>query len=242
MVSFITPASLRDSEHTLDIAGLAAGLEYTVSFHDHGIAWWRYGTKEELVQQPLPPTEAGSPEVHACNMPTFHTLADAPPPPKVTVRLSASSSTCCLSGHPPFTIDIQFVWHASEPITVLTNNTLILDSGIDIIDAVSGKRVGPDQFEICDEGPWEAEDFMRPQPGVPYVQSRTLSPTGGAPDLPLLTSGREYIVRYQDLEWWWGYDEIDEMRAYAGDRSNIRPPRVTSIRPVPENEVKFRAE
>lgn len=250
-ISFSSGHSRRPEVNAFDVTRLAPDRTYTLRFRDNGISWWRYGTKEEVLKELASLQEQLESKPLPLHITTISdnflkTFADMPQPPKVTVSLSASSSTCFLSGDPPFTVYISFTSHADRPITVMYDRTILTDSGLEFVDVLTGKVVGPEHIDLLlnEGGSWHAEDFLRLEPGKPWVEERTFTTTGYAPDVSFLRKGNEYLVRYQDLSFrWWGYDEVQEVLKYGGDKGSMSS--FPFVSPIPlhgENQVRFRAD
>ena len=176
---------------------------------------------------------------------TFTTLTFPSAPPKVTATLSAPS-TFSLSNNPPFTFTLTFsITDPQAAITVLAERPLVActDSDIEILDAETGARIGPELIEINSDGQsWKREDFLRIEDGT-YVETRTL-------DAKRLTDfgnegirlGREYVLRHLGTRWeWWSGDTVEEVMEYAGERGGMGLGRTEGIETKSGGVMRFRA-
>ena len=172
---------------------------------------------------------------------TFTTRTSPLTPPKITAKLSAPS-TFSLSNNPPFTFTLTFSTDPHTAITVLAERPRVArnDSDIEILDAETGARIGPELIEENIDGPWEREEFLRID-GT-YIETRTLNPKrltefGG----PGLRVGQEYVLRHLGAMWeWWSEDTIDEVMKYAGERGWMGLVRTEGIKFKSGGEMRFR--
>ena len=115
-----------------------------------------------------------------------------------------------------------------------------VDSDIEILDAISGLRVGPELIDDGNfDGPWEREEFLKID--RTYTETRKLDATHEYSGLQELQVGREYILRILGGEWsWWTEDTIDEVMTYAGERGSMGLGKTEAIKFASAGEEKFR--
>ena len=171
---------------------------------------------------------------------SFETQSSPARAPKVSVSLSAPS-TLSLSNHPPFTFTLTFSLDNEPPITALAERELArrTNSDIEILDAASRHRVGPELIDINVDGPWQREDFLCI--GTTHQEHRTLDATCGYDGLGELQFGREYILRHLGGEWgWWTKESIDAVMTYAGERGGFGLGKTEAIQVGSAGEARFR--
>lgn len=257
-VTFTTCGSPRPYELAFDTSSLLPDHRYRLRFRQtDSITHWPAASEESLDALPSPGPEEWSaadiPTPSPTKIPwipvgdndiTFTTLPSPSAPPKITATLSAPS-TLSLSNNPPFTFTLTF--SVTEPpkatITVLAERPRVActDSDIEILDAETGARIGPEPIELNVDGPWQREDFVRIDNGT-YTETRTFNPKRltefGDQGLQV---GREYVLRHLGGKWeWWSEDPIDEVMKYAGERGSMGLGRTEGIEFKSGGEGKFR--
>ena len=114
---------------------------------------------------------------------------------------------------------------------------------MEILDGATRKRLAPDLIDSGNnDGPWLREDFLRLEPGVPYVEHMAFDPSYRYSGLEDLEVNGEYVLRMVDSEWgWWSFDDIDTVMSYAGKRESGRLGPAQLIRLVCGEEARIRA-
>ncbi len=111
---------------------------------------------------------------------------------------------------------------------------------MEILDAETGARIGPEPIEDNLDGSWQREEFLSID-GT-YTETRTL-------DAERLTEfggegmrvGREYVLRHLGEMWgWWSGDRVDVVMEYAGERGGMGLGRTEGISFESGGEMRFR--
>ena len=111
---------------------------------------------------------------------------------------------------------------------------------IEILDAETGARIGPEPIEENLDGPWQREEFLRID--RTYTETRIL-------DAKRLVEfegegmrvGRVYVLRHLGERWeWWSEDLVEEVMGYAGERGGMRLGRMEGITVQSGGEVRFK--
>ena len=112
---------------------------------------------------------------------------------------------------------------------------------MEILDAETGARIGPEPIEDNLDGPWQEEEFLRID-GT-YAETRTLDAERLTEfEGPGMRVGQEYVLRHLGETWeWWSEDTIDEVMKYAGERGEMGLVRTEGIKFKSGGEMRFRA-
>ncbi|KAL2044031.1 hypothetical protein N7G274_003552 [Stereocaulon virgatum] len=251
-MTFTTAINPRDFEFTLNLRALEPDCTYKIQCKPSALRWWTYDSQETINEyfmtyRKLPPPE--TPPLRCeppCNdsIITFNTRSELKPAPEVSVSLFAPS-TMSLSSNPKYLFSLTFTSHAGTPITVLAerDSTKAGNTDMKILDGATRKRLAPDLIDSGnDDGPWLREDFLRLEPGVPYVEHRTFDPAYKYSGLEDLEVNTEYVLRMVNSKWaWWSFDDVDTVMSYAGERGSGRWGSAQSIQLVCGDEARFRA-
>lgn len=252
-VTFTTCDSPKPYELVFDTSSLLPDHHYRLRFNQtDSITHWPSASEESLdalspgpewsaVDIPTPSPTKITWTLVGDNDVTFTNLTSPSAPPKITATLSAPS-TFSLLNNPPFTFTLTFSTDPQAAITVLAERPRVArnDSDIEILDAETGARIGPEQIEDNLDGPWQGEEFLRID-GT-YTETRTL-------DAKRLTEfggqgmrvGQEYVLRHLGEMWeWWSEDTIDEVMKYAGERGGMGLGRTEGIKFKSGGEMRFR--
>ena len=253
-ITFTTAINPRTYELFFNPAALHPGQNYTVRFNASALVthWTGDRSTREEIQEfaathhgSLPPPSSPPTAISwdaANTVVTFSTRASAPQPPRVSVSLTAPTVLSC-SNNPPFTFSLTFTSHSPKSVTVLAerDRVKLSDSDIEILDAVTRKRVAPDLIDDGNiDGPWRREEFLRLDSEVPYIERRVLDPMRRYSGLEELRVGGVYVLRVLKGKWeWWSEDSVDEVMRYALQRGDGSLGAVPPIDLVCEEEVKF---
>ena len=230
-VTFTSCDSPKPYELAFDTSSLLPDHQYRIRFKQtDSITHWR-SANEELLDALFPGPEWSTVDVFTPsptkitwtlvgdNDVTFTTRTSPSTPPKITGTLSAPS-TFSPSNNPTFTFTLTFSTGPHAAITVPAERPRVArnDSDIEILDAETGARIGPEQIEDNLDGPWQREEFLRID-GT-YIETRTLNAKrlaefGGQG----MRVGQEYVLRHLGEMWeWWSENTIDEVMKHAGGR------------------------
>ena len=216
--TFTTSSTPRPYGLVFDPSSLLPNHKYRLRFRPTtSITHWPSGTEESLsslsrvsngslatTDIPKPSTTSIVWDVVGGNDTiSFETRPSPAETPTVNVSLSAPS-TFSLSNHPPFKFILTFSVDTPGSITLLAERGRVqgADSDIEILDATSGFRVGPELIDDGNmDGPWQREEFLRID--RKYTEIRKLDATRKYCGLEELQVGREYILRHLGGEWSW---------------------------------------
>ena len=237
-------------ECRFDMSNLAADRRYSVRYHSHGISHWRSGSHPT---QPGPASDDERQQGDSLiinligeQSPFFRTRQTVRPVPPVIASLSTSTSTCSLSGEPPFTVFLKWQLDSDRAIYGLMTREKGRNIGLEIRDPErNGKRIGPTSDLMCgdedyEEGTTEEEVFVRL--GRPdddcLVESHTLTAErkrGGLrnSDLWNLKSGKAYDLTLRKSRWRWLYDDEFEKDELQDTEKTIK-----RLREEPQSEWK----
>lgn len=229
----------------IDTVCLETGRSYRLRLKDHGIWWWRYGTKEEILQPkgtsaPLDTTPQLPPTVGVDGA-RFRVIEDLPYPPAISVSLAASSDVCRLSGSPLFIVTATVTYHGVQSVTVLSGFN-VLDpefdlKDFDIFDSETGVPIRWDEIAICRGSARYWNDFSTLEPNRSYRNQVTFS----AAQTNSLQHGRSYVFRLRPCDIWWSYQAKDRIVGPENE-SGVNLRYVPPIRLACSDEVRFRAE
>ncbi|KAI9713721.1 MAG: hypothetical protein M1812_006559 [Candelaria pacifica] len=247
-MTFTTATEPRGYEFTFGASTLKPDRSYTLRCTPSSLAWWSHSSKGEILSHfhshnklPAPETRPLRCHSSAQTTITFSTRSSHPTLPKVTVSLSCAP-TFSLSATPLFSFTTTLTLYGPHAITALAERPTVirLNSDIEILSAKSGERVAPDTIDIYDDGPWEQKDFLQLEPGVPYVEQRSLDAT--QMDCALVLGG-EYVLQMVPVKWlWWSNDSVDEVMRYVGnERSYSALGQVLAIELTCDDERRFSA-
>ena len=247
-ITFTTATSPRDYEFLFDSSQLKQDRTYQVYCNPSALEWWSLDSKEKIEEYfkthgELPPSESPPLRCESADVIIrFDTRGKVQEAPKVSISLSAPS-IMSLSGKQRFEFSLAFISHATSPITVLAERDRAKTGNTDmeILDSATRKRVAPDIIDAGnDDGPWLREEFLRLDPGEPYVEHRVFDPTGIYSGLEDLKAHTDYVLRMVNAEWgWWSFDDIDTVMGYAGERGSGRLGPATAIHLICNEEAKF---
>jgi len=154
------------------------------------------------------------------------THREAQQEPPISTILTASQSTCSLSGEPPFTATTEYECTASKPIWALVRLFTDYGGGIEIRDPQRKHRqIGARSTIIADEWDEEALDLentelVRLEPGQKFSTSYTVSvvPKAGGlrdSDTKYMVQGNTYEITLRKRRWRWMFE--DEMAGDIGE-------------------------
>lgn len=248
-MTFTTAKEQRDYEFAFDISALHTNRTYKIQCKPSELPWWTlkspgqiteyYNTHNTLPNPETPPLYC---EPKERNIITFSTRDAKEEAPTVSVSISAPQ-TLSISGSPKYNYTLEFTSHAAKPITVLAerDSAKAGNSDMAILDATTGKRVAPDLIDDGNkDGPWLRREFLRLEPGMPYVEDRVFDGSDRYSGLDDLEIDKEYLLRMAESQWWWTYDGIDTVMGYAGDRGSGGLGPAENINVRCEKVVKFR--
>ena len=227
-VTFTTCGFPKPYELAFDTSSLLSDQRYRLHFNQNvSITHWLSTSEESMdALSPYPEEHIPTPSptkiswtLVGDNDTTFTTLSSPSDPPKITTTLSAPSNFS-LSNNPPFEFILTFSTDPQIGTTVLAERPRVARSDLDIeiLDAETGARIGPEPIEENLDGPWQREEFLRVD--RTHTEMRTL-------DAKRLVEfegegmrvGREYVLRHLGEMWeWWSEDVIDEVMKSAGER------------------------
>lgn len=251
-MTFTTATNPRDYEFIFDPRALKPDCTYKIQCKPSALQWWTHDSQATVSEYfktygtlPSPETPPLQCEpLYNNSTVTFDTRSELTPAPEVSISLSAPS-TMSLTSNPKFSFSLAFTSHARKPITVLAerDSTKAGNNDMEILDVVTRKRLAPDLIDNGnDDGPWLREDFVRLEPGVPYVEHGTFDPAYKYSGLEDLELNGEYLLRMVDSKWgWWSFDDVDTVMSYAGERGQGRLGPAQSIQLVCGEEARFRA-
>ena len=247
-ITFTTATSPRDYEFAFDSSQLKEDRTYDIYCKPTALRWWSLGSKESIEEYfkmhgELPPSELPPLRCEVAPLGVrFDTWGKVQEAPKVSVSLS-TPSIMSLSGKVAFKFSLAFTSYATRPITVLAErgSAKAGHADMEILDSATKKRVAPDLIDAGNmNGPWLREEFLRLDPGEPYVEHRVFDPTNIYSGLENLKLHTDYILRMVDTEWgWWSFDDVDTVMGYAGERGSGRLGPAKAISLICNNENKF---
>ena len=247
-ITFTTATSPHDYEFVFDSSHLKQDRTYNIHCKPSALGWWSLDSKEKIEEYfkthgELPTSESPPLRCDSANVIVkFDTRGKVQEAPKVSVSLSAPS-IMSLSGKRRFEFSLTFISHATSPITVLAerDSAKAGNADMEILDSATKKRVAPDMIDAGNmDGPWLREEFLRLNPGEPYVEHRVFDPTDIYSGLEDLKPHTDYVLRMVDTEWgWWSFDDIDTVMEYAGERGSGRLGPAKAIHLICYEEAKF---
>ncbi|KAG7005195.1 hypothetical protein G7Y79_00021g050620 [Physcia stellaris] len=249
-VTFTTCGSPKPYELAFDTSSLLPDHRYRLHFNQTvSITHWLSTSEESMdALSPGPEWDIPTPSptkitwtLIGDNDATFKTLTSPSAPPIITATLSAPA-TFSLSSNPPFTFTLTFSTDPQVGITVLAERPRVARSDLDIeiLDAETGARIGPEPIEENLDGPWQREEFLRID-GT-YTETRSLDAKrlmefGGQG----MRVGQEYVLRHLGERWeWWSEDLVDEVMEYAGERGGMGLGRMEGITVESGGEMRFK--